>query len=69
MKTKQLYRITYWCSTNNKEIIMYVSANDIIDAIATFHYCNGSHMDPLEVRFISENFKEMIIEDDTYGER
>lgn len=48
---------------------MYVSANDIIDAIATFHYCNGSHVDPLEVRFISENFKEMIIEDDTYGDR
>jgi len=66
MRTKKLYRITYWCSTNNAEIIMYVSADNIIDAIATFQYCNGSHVEPLEIKFISENFKEMIIEDDSY---
>jgi hypothetical protein len=45
---------------------MYVSADNIIDAIATFQYCQGSHVEPLEIKFISENFKEMIIEDDSY---
>lgn len=67
MKTKNLYRITYWCSTNNAEIIMYVSGRDIIDALTTFHYCKGAHVEPLEIKFISENFMEMVIEDDTYG--
>jgi len=67
MRTKNLYKITYWCSTNNAEIIMYVSADNIIDAIATFQYCKGAHVEPLEIKFISENFKEMIIEDDSYG--
>jgi len=62
MRTKKLYRITYWCSTNNAEIIMYVSGRSIIDALTTFHYCNGAHMDPLEIRFISENFGEMVVE-------
>jgi hypothetical protein len=67
MRTKNLYRITYWCSTNNKEIILYVSADNIIDAIATFQYCHGSHVEPLEIKFISENFMVMVVEDDTYS--
>ena len=46
---------------------MYVSADNIIDAIATFQYCQGAHVEPLEIKFISENFKEMIIEDDSYA--
>ena len=67
MRTKNLYRITYWCSTNNAEIIMYVSADNIIDAIAAFQYCKGAHVEPLEIKFISENFMEMVITDDSYG--
>jgi hypothetical protein len=67
VRTKNLYRIIYWCSTNRDEIIMYVSANDIIDAIATFQYCKGAHVEPLEIRFISENFAEMVITDDSYA--
>jgi hypothetical protein len=46
---------------------MYVSGRDIIDALTTFHYCKGAHVEPLEIKFISENFMEMVIEDDTYG--
>ena len=66
MRTKNLYRLTYWCSTNNKETILYVSADNIIDAIATFQYCHGSHVEPLEIKFISENFMVMVVEDDSY---
>ena len=46
---------------------MYVSAKDIIDAIATFQYCKGAHVEPLEIKFISENFTEMVITDDSYA--
>jgi len=67
MRTKNLYRLTYWCSINRAEIIMYVSAKDIIDAIATFQYCKGAHVEPLEIKFISENFTEMVITDDSYA--
>ena len=66
MRTKKLYRLTYWCSTNNAEIIMYVSGRSIIDALTTFHYCKGAHVEPLEIKFISENFTEMVITDDSY---
>ena len=41
---------------------MYVSGRSIIDALTAFHYCLGAHMDPLEIRFISENFGEMVVE-------
>ena len=46
---------------------MYVSADNIIDAIATFQYCHGAHMEPLDIKFISENFTEMVITDDSYA--
>ena len=46
---------------------MYVSADNIIDAIAAFQYCKGAHVEPLEIKFISENFMEMVITDDSYG--
>ena len=56
MVTKNLYKFTYWCSVNNTETILYVSGNNIIDAITAFHYCAGSHINPIEIRFIHENF-------------
>ena len=64
MRTKKLYRISYCYSADGKESIMYVSGRDVIDALTTFHYCKGAHMDPIEIRFISENFAEMIVEHD-----
>jgi hypothetical protein len=66
MRTKNLYRIIYWCSTNREELIMYVSGNSFIDALTAFHYCKSALVEPLEIKFISENFGEMIVTDDSY---
>jgi len=64
MKTRNLYRIVYIDTTmsapyNAEKIILYVSADSMHDAITVFHYVHAPHVDPIEVRFISENFAEL----------
>ena len=67
MRTKNLYRIAYpHPHYKSVEEILYVSGDSIIDALTTFQYCKGL-IEPIEIKLISKNFIEMVIEDDTYG--
>jgi hypothetical protein len=67
MRTKNLYLITYPHHLyKGVEEILYVAGDSIIDALTTFQYCKGL-IEPIEIKFISKDFIEMVVEDDTYG--
>ena len=67
MKTKNLYLVTYPHHLHKGvEEILYVSGCSMIDALTAFQYCKGL-IEPIEIKFISKDFIEMVVEDDTYS--
>lgn len=66
MNRKNLYLITYpHAHYKGVEETVYVSGYSVIDALTAFQYCKGL-VEPTEIKFISKDFIEMVVEDDSY---